>query len=780
MEFTPKILEKTWDHRLEKKVMEKWSGSEVYKFDPNKPKIFVMDTPPPYPSGRPWHIGAAAHYSQIDMIARAHRMLGYSVMFPVGIDRNGIAVETYTEKKFGISIHNTPRDRFIEWCRKALDELEAEMLAIMRNLGLSCDFDNYYRTDSEEYRALTQKTFIELFRRGMILEDTRPNNYCTKCGTTIADAEVVYEDLPAQLVYMRFKVKEGGEIIVASTRPELLGACQAVIVNPEDKRNAQFAGKTAVIPIYGREVKIVAHSQANPDFGSGAAMICSYGDFTDVRLFREMKLKEIVMLDMRGKLSEAAGDYSGFSVAQAREKIIADMEVKGIVVKKESITHRTPVCERSKTPIEIVPMKELYLRQIDFIDKMRNFGSSMKFYPNSARQLLLDWIDSVSIDWPISRRRFYATEIPIWYCKSCGTPHLPEPGKYVRPWKDSAPFEKCGKCGGKEFVGEERTFDTWMDSSITSLMISKYGKDEEFFKKVYPNSIRVQGKDIVRTWLYYSMLRCYQVTGQPPWGSAWVMGYVVDEKGKKMSKSKGNVVDPMPVLETYGSDNFRFWSASEASLGSDYRFSEQKLQGSGKFLTKLWNISRFISSFPQPNKAVLTETDKWIVSELARLIIDCKLAYSEHDFFRASSRIREFVWDIFADHYIEMVKPRAYGSGFTEEEKEAAWYTLHFCLRACLQILAPITPFITDFVYDKLYAKSGESIHSTQFPSAKLRLQEGQERPEEVTRQIKEFNSRIWNEKKASGLSLKEGIRMQLPDNLKKFEKDLTAMHMLQ
>lgn len=772
MELSPKITEKTWDHKLEEKVLSGWKKSGIYSFDLNSKKIFVLDTPPPYPSGRPWHIGAASHYSQIDMIARSARMLGKSVMFPIGIDRNGIAVEAYTEKKYGISMHNTPREKFIEQCKIALDDLESEMLGIMKDLGLSCDFENYYRTDSEEFRELTQTTFIDLWNRGMIYEDMRPNNYCTKCATTIADAEVMYENIPTQLVYVKFRLKDGGDLVIATTRPELLGACQIIIVNPKDERFKKVVGKTAITPIYNREVKIVAHPQAKADFGSGIAMICSYGDFSDLRLFRELKLKEIILLDERGKMGKNAGDYVGLSIQHAREKIIADLENAGLVEKKETISHRTPICERSKTPIEIVPMKEYYLKQLDFVDKMRKFSEVMTMFPENSRQLLLDWVDSVSIDWPISRRRFYSTEIPIWYCKSCKKAHVPKPGKYYRPWKEDAPFSKCESCGGREFVGEDRTFDTWMDSSITALFVSKYQKDERFFKKVYPNALRVQGKEIVRTWLYYSMLRCYQLTGDAPWRSAWVSGYVVDERGKKMSKSKGNVVDPMPILQTHGSDNFRFWSASEASQGSDYRFAEQKLQGSSKFLTKLWNVSRFISSFPQPKKARLTETDKWVMSELNRLIADCRKAYEGLDFFVPSSRIREFLWGIFADHYIEMVKSRAYGEDvFTKAEKEAAWYTLHTCLKTVLQMLAPITPFITDFVYTNLYGS--ESVHTTTFPISKSKTKVDAD----LTKKLIEFNSRVWNEKKSRGVSLKDGIEIEVPAELKKFAKDLSAMH---
>lgn len=770
----PKIGEKIWNHKLEEKVLKKWTDSKLYKFDEAAKKIFSIDTPPPYPSGRPWHIGAAAHYSQIDMIARSARMLGNSVLFPIGIDRNGIAVEIYTEKKFGISMHNTPREKFIEHCKTALDELEVEMINVMKNLGLSCDFENYYRTDSEEFRKLTQSTFIELWNRNLVYEDTRPNNYCPKCGTTIADAEVLYEDIPTQLVYVKFKVKDEGDITIATTRPELMGACQLIIVNPADERYKKLVGKTAVIPIYDREVRILEHPQAKMEFGSGAAMICSYGDFSDVRLFRELKLGEIIILNERGKLTKNADVYAGLSVNEARQKIIEDLGKSGLVEKKETINHRTPICERSKNPIEIIPMKEFYLRQIEFIEHMRMFAESMKMYPESSRQLLLNWINSILIDWPISRRRFYATEIPIWYCKSCNKAHVPKQGKYYQPWKDPAPFAKCDECNGKEFVGETRTFDTWMDSGITPLKVSKYQKDEKFFGKVYPNSLRVQGKDIVRSWLYYTMLRCYQITGSMPWKGAWVMGYVVDEKGKKMSKSKGNVVDPIPILENHGSDVFRFWSASEAGLGSDFRFSEQKLQGASKFITKFWNISRFISSFEIPKKAKLMQADKWIITELGRLIIDCKKSYSEFDFFTPTNKIREFVWGIFADHYIEMVKTRAYGEGFDKEEKEAAWYTLHTCLKVLLQLLAPITPFVTDFIYKELYR---EDLHAMNFPSATVRTTEGEPTLEETTKKIVDFNSKVWNEKRSKNLSLKDEIQIAIPEDLKNFEKDLVAMH---
>ncbi len=768
----PKIKETMWKREIESRVWNLWAKEER-KFDMRSMKpVFVIDTPPPYPSGRPWHIGAASHYAQIDMIARTARMQGFEVLFPIGIDRNGLPVELYTEKKHGIRIQDTPREKFVHLCTTSLDGLEAEMIGIMKSMGMSGDFSNYYRTDSAEYRALTQSTFIEMWSRGMVYEDTRPNNYCTKCGTTIADAEIVYADLPTKLVHMKFRVKETGEnIIIASTRPELLSSCQVVMFNPDDARYAHLKGKHAVTPVFSREVPIIPHAYADPAFGSGLVMMCSYGDYNDVRIFRELKLPEIISVNMHGDMTHNAGSYAGMKIQEARKKILEDMASQGLIEKSENISHRTPTCERSKTPIEIIPMNELYLKQMDFKNDLKKMAEKMKFHPEAHRQILLNWIDAVSVDWPISRRRFYGTEIPIWYCKACKAPNLPKPRKYYKPWKEQPPFAECRKCKSAEgFVGEERTFDTWVDSSISPLFISRYGKDDEFFKKTYPNTLRPQAKDIIRTWLYYTMLRCRQLTGKAPFEHAWIMGYGVDEKGEKMSKSKGNVIDPMPVLEKLGADVFRFWSASEASLGSDFRCSEQRISSAGKFLTKLWNVSRFISSFPVVNDAKLTETDEWIVGECNRLVEECMAGYKGFNFFVPANKVRDFVWNVFAAYYIELSKARAYGTGFTAQERDSACYTLHHCLMSILRLLAPITPFVSDYVYRELY---GRSIHSEVFPERKKHASAGF-----TTEEISNLMSAIWKAKKDKGLSLKAEVReITMPEKFRPVEKDLVAAH---
>lgn len=775
MRLASKIPERSWDLGREKSIRKKWDSKKIYRFKLQRAKrIFAIDTPPPYPSGKPWSVGAAAQYSQIDMIARTARMMGNMVLFPIGIDRNGLPVELYTEKTFGVDMHEMPREKFIELCSHALDDLEAYMLGIMKSMGMSGDFENYYRTDSERYRRLTQSTFIELWKKGLIYEATRPNNYCWSCRTTIADADVVYEELPAKLVYIRFSTDHhGSQITVATTRPELLCSCQALVVHPDDERYKSLHVQDAVIPIFGRKVKILPHPVVKSDFGTGIVMVCSYGDLVDVHLFRELGLREIIAVDEGGTMSENAGAYMGLSVEQARQKMIEDLIAGGLVEKIENINHRTPICERSDTPIEIIPMKEYYLKQTYLASTLKRIAKRAIFHPPEHRQLLIDWIDSLKTDWPISRRRYYATEVPVWYCENCGSPLVPPAGRYYRPWREAPPLKKCSECGGLKFRGDERTFDTWMDSSISPLFILNYDKSDHLLKRAYPIGIRPQGKDIVRTWLYYTFLRCYQLMGRIPFNHVWVGGMGLDEKGERMSKSRGNVVDPAPALQKFGADAFRFWSAQEVGQGYDFRYSEARIVGAGKFLTKVWNVARFVGSFPFPEQAKLKATDKWILAELSFLIRECLDGYREFNFFVPSTKVRDFVWNLFAPHYVEMVKPRAYGIGFSDSEKRAAWKTLHTCLKTILLLLAPITPFIMDEIWTRIYSR--KSIHLEQFPKAQW------SRPQaRLTKEITDLNSKVWNQKKQVGISLRDKIAIEIPRSLHKMRKDLVAMHNLE
>lgn len=781
MRFKPKIKEKRWNIKEELKLIELWDKENVYTFDYSdlSRPVFTIDTPPPYASGR-WHIGAVAHYAHIDMVARAYRMLGYNVLVPFYADRNGLPVEVQAEKTYNVQAWEMPREEFLKLCKEFLDKVERELIEIVKRFGFS--FQVWSNgTDSPEYRKITQATFIELYKRGLIYEAKRPNNYCPRCRTTLADAELEHVERITTMYYIKFKVKETGEdIIIATTRPELLPACLLVIFNPGDERYKHLMGKHAIVPLFNYEVPIMMHPYARKEFGTGLVMICSFGDISDVRIVREMRLSFRIVIDERGRMNKLAGPYANLTIKEARVRISEDLENKGLLVKKEEILQEVPVCWRCKTPIEYISMKELYLKQLEYKDDILKIADQMTFYPPEHKRLLIDWINSVSTDWPISRRRFYGTEIPIWYCKKCGEPHLPKPGKYYRPWAENPPFSKCKKCGNTEFIGETRVLDTWMDSSISPLYVSKYLTDKEFFKRAFPVSLRPQGKDIVRTWLYYTLLRVYQLTGKPAFKYVRITGMGLDEKGEAMHKSKGNIIDPIPVVEKYGADAIRFWAASEAKLGSDYRYSEQHIQTGSLFITKLWNIARFISQFPEPvEKPKLRPIDEMILLILNEVIEKSVKSYKEMDVFTPSITLFHFTWHIFADHYIEVAKVRAYNTGgeFSEEEQKAAWYTLHIVLKSVLKLLAPIIPFVTDAIWRQMYNE--RSIHLEKFPES-IKV----EQPEyaQLVNYLIKFNRKIWSYKKQAKMTLKEPIkgRVYAPRVLEPFKKDLKVTHKIE
>jgi valyl-tRNA synthetase len=766
----PKLKEKRWKTEFEQEVLKEWEKENPYLFDrKTKKPIYVIDTPPPYPSGT-WHIGAVAGYSLIDMCARLKRMEGYEVLFPFCLDKNGINIELTVERKTKKSLHDFDREEFLEICREEIDKIAEGILKLARRIGMSTDFDEYYyETDSPEYRKVTQSVFIDLWKRGLIYTGLRPSFYCPDCKTTIAEAEIEYEERPSVLTSVEFKVKETGEdIIIATTRPELLCACKVVLVHPDDERWKHLHGKTAIVPPHDIEVPINPHHYVMPEFGTGIVMMCSYGDLGDVQIFRELGLEAVKAIDEEGRMTEAAGPYQGMKVAEARKKIVEDLISKELVTDEESMMHKTPICSRSRTEIEFISMEEMYLKQLDFLEKLRDVAKDMSYYPARHKRILDDWIDALTIDWPISRRRYYHTEIPLWYCKKCNETIVPPPGEYYQPWRNPPPVDSCPKCGGSDFVGEERVFDTWMDSSNSNLVATLFMRDDEFFEKNFPTSLRPQGREIVRTWLYYTSLKSWLVREKKPFQDVFIHGLGLDARGRAMHKSLGNVIEPGPIIEGHGADSFRFWAASETNVGDDFRISEERIAGSKKFLTKLWNVARFVSSFEIVEKGDLKPSDEWILSELNSLIEECRQGYGKYNFFVPSNKVRTFLWNVFASHYVEMAKSRAY------QGDTGALFTLHQCLRTVLRALAPITPFITEKLWNEIY---GGSVHDETMPQPS---DEKRSELSELTDELVQFNSSIWKTKKDQGLSLKSELKgVEVPEGLKPFESDLVGMHNL-
>jgi len=708
----------------------------------------------------------------MDMFARFKRMTGHEVLFPLGLDRNGLPIEMAAEKRFKKKFNMVSREEFLKMCFKVLEDASSTSMETFAKLGIS--FNSYkhgkalgdmYMTDSPEYRALTQATFIDLWNKKLIYEADRVNNYCPGCRTTIADSEIDYEEKPTLFTDIRWKVKETGEgIIIGTTRPEFLGSCAMVLYNPEDDRYKHLEGKHAIVPIYGTEVTIKAHPYAQIDKGTGLVMMCAFGDQTDVRFFREQNLEPNILIDLDGRMNEKSGDLKGLKVAQAREKILEDLKAKELIEKQKTINHRTPICSRSKHHIEFIGMSEFYVKQVEFKDKMQDLAHELKFYAPESRQLLLDWINSVSIDWPISRRRYYATEVPLWYCRKCKDPVLGERGKYVQPWKENPAAKECKKCKSTEFEGETRVFDTWFDSSISPLYIMGWDRNNEFFEKNKPCSLRPQGKEIVRTWLYYTLLKCYLLTNESIFDATWINHHIVDDKGNKMSKSVGNVIDPQKIISDHGAEALRLWTAAEGNIvTSDLRCSNQRIQGVAKTLTKLWNVSRYVSMFPVPKEHELKDLDVWILQEADKLAEMCNKKYSEYDFHNPVLAIRHFIWETFASHYVELSKARAY------QGDSGVSYTLHSVLDTILKLLAPVVPIITSKLFEEL---RGKDIHAEEFPEA------GTHKVPFSTEMITEVNSTVWKEKKDKGLSLKSEIaELTVPLPLKQIESDLMTAH---
>ncbi len=784
---------KNWSVSTELEITREWRDAERYAFNEHTKKtIYSLDTPPPYINS-PIHIGHASTYAMMDMFVRYRRMKGYEVIFPLGLDRNGLPVEIAAEKKFNISAFKVSREQFINACEKLLEETSLTTIDSFEKLGIS--FTSYktgshigavYFTDSQEFRSLTQSTFIDLYKRGLVYEDNRVSNWDSKLQTTVADNEIDYIDVESTFNHVQWAVKETGEkIVVATTRPELIATCKMVIYNPDDERYRHLEGKTAITPIFEKEVRIMPHPFAQVEKGTGLVMMCSAGDLTDIRFFREMGLDVVIAIEKDGTMNENAGFLKGLKVKDAREKMIATLKEKGLLVKQERIMHRTPISERSKVEIEFIAMPEFYLSQVELKEHMLKLQKQINFYPEEARKILESWIDQISIDWPISRRRFYATEIPLWY--SGDMVALPKPGRYFRPWKEGPPEDSDVMRNGKhigrvsdfkdaKWTGEERVFDTWFDSSISDLFITKYGSNDSLFKRAYPVSLRPQGKEIIRTWFYYSLLRGYLQTGKACFNDAWIHQHIVDDKGQKMSKSLGNVVDPQEILKEYGAEAFRLWVASEGDISKqDISCTKEKIRGEAKTINKILNVARFILQFKKPERPQeLTKLDRLFIDYIEDITSYADREYERYDFFRPALGLKQFLWEEFASNYVEMVKNRAYNTDnrFTEQEKNSAIYSLYHIFERFIILEYPIIPQVCSIIGERY----GIDLQNAVFPKA-----EKVNSDISSIQLIKEFNSMVWKAKKEKGIALNAKIEgMGIPAELAEFSKDLKACHNLE
>jgi valyl-tRNA synthetase len=728
-------LPKEYDYNaIEEKWMNTWQDSMFY-FDWNSEKTqFIIDTPPPYPTGN-FHIGNALNWCYIDFVARYKRMRGYNVMFPEGWDCHGLPTEVKVEEINGITKSQVSRGEFRRMCVELTTKNIERMRKSLRRLGFSIDWSNEYITMEPSYFGKTQASFVQMYEHGKIYQQNHPVNWCPRCETAIAFAEVEYDARNTVLNFLNFD-----KLRIATTRPELLAACVAVAVNPDDDRYSIYVNTEVKVPVFGYEVKVISDKSVDPTFGTGVVMICTFGDKQDVRWWVEHNLPLRKAIDKTGKMTDIAGKYAGMSTDECKKAIIEDMKITGILYRQEKLDQNVGLCWRCKTAIEILSERQWFVRII--AEDILKTANEVTWVPDYMKVRLENWTGTMEWDWCISRQRIFATPIPAWYCAECGQTKVAKEEWLPLDPTQKKPPEAC-ECGSTEFRGEEDVLDTWMDSSISALHVSGWLSDKPLH---LPAQLRPQGYDIIRTWAFYTILRSKSLLDKKPWETILLNGMVLGEDGHKMSKSRNNFVVPEEVMKKNGADAFRQWAAIGGTTGSDIIFSWKDVVAGSRFLQKLWSIMRFslphISDKPVP----FTPIDLWLLSKLGRLVKECTEKMDDYLFDETFKAIRGFAWEILADNYIELAKSRLYGDG---EGKRAAQYTLFVTIDTLSRLLAPFLPYFSEEVYSHL---KQESVHLAAWPQADESLINANA---EVTGElIKEITAAIRRYKSEHGMAL--------------------------
>lgn len=700
-----------------------WKDEEIYRFDKNSDApVFSIDNPPRYASGS-MHLGHATGYSISDFAARYKRMKGYNVFFPLCFDVNGTPIEVRVEKQHNITKLDLPRSEYRKLCSDYANGFIEEMIKDFERLGESMDPSIYYQTDAPYYRKITQLSFIELFDRNLVYKANYPVNWCPRCMTALADAEVDYSDNITKLNFIKFGVADSDDsVTIATTRPELLCTCQVVAVHPDDEDKAHLVGKELVTPLFNKRVKVIADEKVDPEYGTGFVMICTIGDKDDLEWVMKYQLPMESAINETGEMTEIAGKYEGLKVTEAREASISDLEKSGLLNEQIDSPQQLSVCWRCKTPVEYLQVPQWFLKTLDFKEKVLEIADEIDWHPEFMKVRLIDWVESLEWDWVISRQRVFATPIPIWECEDCDhAVRATEDMLYCDPTEDDPPVEECPRCGGK-LIGSTDVFDTWMDSSGSALYNTFWRRDEELHKKLYPMSMRSQSHDIIRTWAFYTILRSEQMTGEKPWDDVMINGFIMSPDGTPMHSSIGNVIDPVPILEEYGADALRYYAAT-CSLGIDHAFRQPDVVRGGRFCNKVFNLGLFVSRFlkikPSETCDSLRVSDKWILSKYSRVVEEAGSFYEKYQFDRALKILESFIWHEFADHYVEMVKGR---------DDEAVVYTLYNVFLGSLKMIAPLFPHVTEELYQRIFREFEEvkSIHLSSWPESILNDEEAE------------------------------------------------------
>ena len=712
-------------HTLENKFNPKDFEDKIYKnceekgyFKPSEDKSkkpYTIVIPPPNITGK-LHMGHALDETIQDLLIRYKRMQGYNALWLPGTDHAAIATEAKVVAKLkeeGTSKEKLGREEFLKRAWEWKKEYGGIIINQIKKLGCSCDWDRERFTMDEGLSNAVKHVFVDLYNKGLIYKGKKMINWCPYCKTSISDAEVEYEEEPTHLWHIRYKVKgeENRYVVVATTRPETMLGDTGVAVHPADERYKDLVGKKVILPIMNKEIPVVADEFVEKEFGTGAVKLTPAHDPNDYESGERHGLEVVEVFDENGKMNDLVPEYAGMDIYEAREKIVEKLKEIGALVKIEDYTHNVGKCYRCHHSIEPKISEQWFVKMEPLakpaIDAVRN--GDVKFIPERFDKTYFNWMENIR-DWCISRQLWWGHRIPAYYCKDCGNMQVSE-----------NEVTKCNKCGSTNIEQDDETLDTWFSSALWPFSTLGWPEQTEDFKYFYPTDTLVTGYDIIFFWVARMIFSAIEHTGQVPFKNVFIHGIVRDSQGRKMSKSLGNGIDPIEVIDKYGTDALRFSLILGISPGNDIRYMPEKLEAASNFANKLWNASKFVLGNLENYKEIefkdieksLTYSDKWILSKLNKLVLDITNNIDGFELGVFAQKIYDFIWNEFCDWYIEMVKPRLYNE--EDKTKLAAQYTLNKVLADSLKLLHPIMPFITEEIYTKLY-NNDESIMISKWP----------------------------------------------------------------